>query len=225
MGSADCGVSMAGPSEGPSVFRLGRRSTGSARAAGLPMAATALASCALSICATTVEWPPAGARVWRPRRQRGAGVGAAARVLASMAAGAGEAGAAGRWLARCGRLRHAEARCTNAPGQKLRSPGVAFGRQAQPIPFRDLPVPLHTAGRRPGLSRAALALDLERALERARCGLRGQLHFLELHFVRALQVAEVLFRVAVDLERREERDVEIAGGEAERRALVVAARS
>ena len=67
-----------------------------------------------------------------------------------------------------------------------------------------------------------LLINLQCVRERGELHVRRHHELLEFQGVARLDVAEILLRVVVDLERREERAVEIARGESEGAALVVA---
>src|SRR6185503_16086548 len=88
--------------------------------------------------------------------------------------------------------------------------------------FGHLSVPLPHRGTERGIQLAqAVAIDLHGTRQRGALYRGTERHFLELDFTGALQVAEIFRRVAVDLECGEERDIEVARSEAERRAFVM----
>ena len=115
-------------------------------------------------------------------------------------------------------LAGAEALC-----QELPRPGRSVERQSQPVGLRHAlpPVP-HRVGQGRVERTQLLRLDPERALECRHGDVGRQLHLLELDRALPLQRAEVFLGVAVDLESREERDVEVARCEAEGAAVVAA---
>ena len=94
-------------------------------------------------------------------------------------------------------------------------PAIAGGSRAAP---GACPVDRRAPG---GIQRAQLlAIEPERALERRQAHVRGHRDFAEFLLRPALELAEVLLRVLVDGQRREERREEIARREAERAAVV-----
>src|SRR6185437_2524624 len=96
-------------------------------------------------------------------------------------------------------------------------------RQSQVIPLRHGPSPAPAGRPQRRIERVErLGVDVERALERSRRCADRERDLLEPDLRLTPDVAEVLLGVAVYLERRKEREIEIAGGKAERGTRVMA---
>ncbi len=107
--------------------------------------------------------------------------------------------------------------------EQLAGPWRALDGQPQMIGLGHalLAVPHRTQQRRVQRSQL-LSVDLQGTLQRRHGHVGRQLHLLEPGFALPLQRTEVLLGITVDVERREERDIEIARCEAEGAAAVAA---
>ena len=112
---------------------------------------------------------------------------------------------------------------TEALREQVAGPGRALEGQPQVIGLGHalLAVPHRTQQRRVQRPQP-LSVDLQGALQRRHGHVGRHLHLLEPGFALLLQRTEVLLGIAIDVERREERDIEIARCEAEGAAAVAA---
>ena len=119
------------------------------------------------------------------------------------------------------RLACLQLRRRQALRQKLGGPGRAVQRQAQQVALRHAPAAFPAGRQQRGVQAAQfLAAHVQGVGERAHGHEARHAHFAEARLGLAVDGTEVPFGVAVDGERGEERNVVVARGEAERRAVV-----